>query len=562
MALGGAYWDAMRQVSAGDSRRLAALGLVLGLASCLWGAFAPPAAAQVGLPGVKAAASAALPVNAAATGDAEADDVVAADSPRAAMGRFLDHCRSGAFDKAADYLLVPWSQRKRGPELARRLKAVLDRHDWLDPDVLSGEAGGDRSDGLDAGLERIGKVPGKRGREDSVFLVRRFGTEESWAFSSGTVRRIDAWYHGLENLWALEHLPEPLLRPGPRELLWWQWIALPLMAGLAWLIGWIVGILMRSVLRRLAARTETPWDDVALKRLAGPITAAWALGAAYVLVPFLALYDPAEAFVHRTLSTAFLLSFFWALLVAADTAGKVVETWPWAKQNPASRSLILLGVRVSKVAVLAMGVIAILSFLGYPVTSLVAGLGIGGLAFALASQKTVEHMFGAVSLGIDQPFRVGDFVKVDGIEGTVEIIGLRSTRIRTPDRTVIAIPNGKLAEMRIESVAARDRIRLFCLIGLTYGTTANQLRQVLEGLEAALQLHPKLWPDDVQVRFKALDESALTLEVQAWFLADWPEFTLIRQEMLLAFMDVVEGAGTGFAFPTRTVHLVAEPSRV
>ncbi|MBM3266337.1 MAG: mechanosensitive ion channel family protein [Candidatus Sericytochromatia bacterium] len=546
-------------------RRLALFALLIGLfggpGSCL---LAGPAGAQVALPGLKpaTAASAAGSASAAPGSAAEPEDTVDPDSPRAAMTRFQDHTRAGEFDKAANYLLVPWSQRKRGPELARRLKAVLDRHDWLDPEALSGAAGGDRTDGLDAGLERVGRVPGRRGREDSVFLVRRYGSEAGWAFSSGTVRRIDGWYQGLENLWALEHLPEPLLRPGPRELLWWQWIALPVMALLAWVIGWVIGLVSRSVLKRVAARTETPWDDQALERLAGPINAAWALGAAYMLVPVLALYEPAEAFVYRLLSTGFFLAFFWALLVAADTAGKVVETWPWAKQNPSSRSLILLGVRVTKVGVLAMGVIAILSFLGYPVTSLVAGLGIGGLALALASQKTVEHMFGAISLGIDQPFRVGDFVKVDGIEGTVEVVGLRSTRIRTPDRTVISLPNGKLAEMRIESVAARDRAHLQCQLGLAYGTSAEQVRAVLDGLEAAVRAHPRTWQDDVQVRLKTLGESALIVEIQAWFEVEWPEFTVIRQEVLLAFLDVVESAGASLAFPTRTVHLVAEPSHV
>lgn len=319
---------------------------------------------------------------------------------------------------------------------------------------------------------------------------------------------------------------------------------------------------MRKLLGRIAARAATPWDDLALKRLAGPITAAWGLGAAYLLVPALALYDPAEAFIHRVLSTGFFLAFFWALLIAADIAGKVVETWPWASANPSSRSLILLAVRVSKVAILAMAVVAILSEFGYPVTSLVAGLGIGGLALALASQKTVEHMFGAVSLGIDQPFRVGDFVKVDGVEGTVEVVGLRSTRIRTPDRTMVSIPNGKLAEMRIESVAARDRVRLGCTLGLARDTTAQQLRDVLDGLEGALRAHPKIWPDELSVRLKALGESSLDVEVQAWFATDWAGFTLARQEMLLAFLDVVENAGARFAFPTRTVQLVAEPSTV
>jgi MscS family membrane protein len=171
----------------------------------------------------------------------------------------------------------------------------------------------------------------------------------------------------------------------------------------------------------------------------------------------------------------------------------------------------------------------------------------------------VENLFGAFSLGVDQPFREGDFVRVEDFTGTVESIGLRSTRIRTLERTLITVPNGKLAEMRLESFAARDRLRLFTVLGLAYDTTAAQMRQVLGGLEAVLEAQPLLWRESYSVRFVLLADSALHVEVNAWFtLTDWAEFTRLRQELLLQFMEVVEKAGTSFAFPTRTLHLVDE----
>jgi MscS family membrane protein len=133
--------------------------------------------------------------------------------------------------------------------------------------------------------------------------------------------------------------------------------------------------------------------------------------------------------------------------------------------------------------------------------------------------------------------------------------------VRTHDRTVITIPNGKLAEMRIESLAVRDRCHLACTLGLVYGTTANQMRVVVAGLEQVLRAHPKIFADNIIVRFKELAASSLDIEVMAWFLTtDYPEFQLIRQETLLAFMEVVEKAGTSFAFPTRTVHIAGKES--
>jgi len=152
-------------------------------------------------------------------------------------------------------------------------------------------------------------------------------------------------------------------------------------------------------------------------------------------------------------------------------------------------------------------------------------------------------------------------VKVDDFVGTVETLGLRSTLIRTLDRTLVSIPNGRLAEMRLESYSARDRMRLACTVGLVYATSAaQQMRQVLEGLEAVLRGHPSIWPDAVVVRFKEFGPSSLEIEIMAWFQTSiWSEFQLIRQDVLLQFMDVVEGARTSFALPTRTVHLASGP---
>ena len=154
--------------------------------------------------------------------------------------------------------------------------------------------------------------------------------------------------------------------------------------------------------------------------------------------------------------------------------------------------------------------------------------------------------------------RPGDTVRVEDFVGTVENIGMRSTRFRTPDRTLITIPNGKLSDMRTETFAARDRIRFFTNLGLTYATTAAQLREVVAGIEGALRSHPKVFPEGIGVRFSAFQESALNVEVMAYFQTlDWDEFSAIRTELFLRFMEIVERAGTSLAFPTRTVHLVS-----
>ena len=478
--------------------------------------------------------------------------------------RFFDLTRTGRYADAARFLDLPDSLRSRGPALARELKAVLDRHLWVDLPLVSPSALGDTTDGLPRTVEQIGLIPGPGGVRQPVRLSRAVVDGETlWRFSRATVTRIPAWYESLGNRWMLENLPPALLRPGPLELLWWQWLALPLLIAVAAVIGYVLGRILRFAFERIVRRTRSDWDDAIVRRLGPPVTAGLACIAIGVLLPFLGLYAPAADAMFRALRAAFLIVFFWAVWRAADVVSDVALRSHWAHGSAASRSLIPLGERIAKVVILAMAAVASLSLLGYPVASLIAGLGLGGLALALAAQKTVENLFGAFSLGIDQPFRIGDFVKIEDFVGTVEVIGLRSTRFRTLDRTLITIPNGKLAEMRIESFAVRDRLRLAMIIGLVYETTEPQMREVLAGFERVLRAHPKIWPDAVVVRLSAFAASSLDIEIMAWFeTPDWGEFQLIRQEILLQFMDVVGRAGTAFAFPTQTVHLASAPSPI
>jgi MscS family membrane protein len=340
---------------------------------------------------------------------------------------------------------------------------------------------------------------------------------------------------------------------------WLRWAALPVLIAAACLFGMILGRASRAVLGWLARRTSATWDDTLIGHARGPLALAWSVAIVSVGAPWLDLSPQTRTLVLRLVHGLFLLAFFWMLWRSVDVAAEALGSARWARDRSGSRALLPLGRRVSKVAVLIAIVVALLSELGYSVTSLVAGLGIGGLAVALAARSTLENLFGAFSIGADQPFREGDFVKIEDFVGTVEAIGLRSTRIRTLDRTVITMPNGKLADTRVESFAPRDRIRLACDLGLARSTTSAQMRAIITGLDRVLREHPKIFPDAITVRLKELAASSLNIEVMAWFLtADFGEFQAIRQEILLQFMAVVESCGSSFAFPTQTVHVVAE----
>jgi MscS family membrane protein len=360
---------------------------------------------------------------------------------------------------------------------------------------------------------------------------------------------------------ALErHLPAPLLAEGPQGLHWWQWLAIPVLAAIALGVGAVLGIASRRVLAHLAARTRASWDDAVVARLGTPLALIWAIAVFTALRPSLDLDPEASAVVSRLLRAATYLVAFWAGFRAVDTGFGVAATAPWTKVNVGLAGILPLGRRITKIALLALGVVSVLTELGFRVESLIAGLGVGGIALALAAQKTVENLFGSLSIGVDQPFRVGDFVSVDGVSGTVEAIGMRSTRIRTLDRTVVTFPNGRLADLKAESFAPRDRFRIVANLGLVRGTTEAQLREVLAGIERAVREHPRAWPEGISVRFTEFRESSLNVEVNAWLkTADWNEFAADRQDLFLRFLGIIERAGTSLAYPTRTV--VVEEAR-
>jgi MscS family membrane protein len=470
--------------------------------------------------------------------------------------------KRGDFGAAARYLVLPPGEEQRGAELARRLRAVLERHLDIKIDGLSPASDGNREDGLPDGVDGIGQVPDGQGGMDTVFLVRtRTADGARWAFSRQTVARIDAWYDALPDRWIRESIPEPLQRTGPWAVMWWQWLALPVLAALSLVVGRVVGGVTTRLLHRILRRTPSLWDERLLRRIAPALTLLWTVGAAAVMLQWLGLRPGVDHTIRSLLGGFATVAVFWVLWRAVDVWGQYLIERPWALANPSARSLLSVTRNLARVFVAVTGLVAALNALGYPVATVLAGLGIGGIAIAFGAQKTIENLFGSISIAADQPFRVGDLVKIEDISGVVERIGMRSTQIRTADRTLVTLPNGKLADMRIEDFAARDRIRFATTLQLVHGTSEAQLRRIVAETEALLRAHPKVWPETVIVSFASLGPSSLNVDVQCWFqLPENAEFRTARQDTLLGILRIVEGAGASFAFPTQTLHVVGRAS--
>jgi MscS family membrane protein len=313
---------------------------------------------------------------------------------------------------------------------------------------------------------------------------------------------------------------------------------------LAWLTGFIA-------LRILA---KWRWNHELLHALRRPVTMAFALALFWVATPHFGFTLIAENTVLRILRSLGHLAFFWALLLLVNFAGAELAQAPRALARPSVGSLLSIGMKLGKFIVAALAAMAALSELGYPVTSIVAGLGLGGVALALAAQKTVENLFGSLSILADQPFVVGEVIRFDTVEGTVESIGLRSTRLRTADRTLVVIPNGKLADMRIESLGTRERIRFATKLLLARHTAPDKIRTIVADIKTMLESHPLVCKEDTLVRVTGIGESSFDVDVIAFVNTRvFDDFAKVREQLILDTVDVVERAGATLALPTRSI---------
>jgi MscS family membrane protein len=209
--------------------------------------------------------------------------------------------------------------------------------------------------------------------------------------------------------------------------------------------------------------------------------------------------------------------------------------------------------------IVIIGAAFIFYLAGLNPTAVLTGLGVGGIAVAFAAQKTLENLFGGVMIISDQPIRVGDYCRAGDFQGTVEDIGLRSTRLRTLGRTVVSVPNGQLATMSLENFTERDKILFRHKLQLRYETSADQLRFVIGEIRRMLYEHPRVETVTARVRFTGFQDSALELDVFAYVLeTDYTEFLAIQEDILLRLMDVVEKSGTTFAFPSQTTYFTRD----
>jgi len=505
-----------------------------------------------------------LAQGASAPGGAPADGA-RGGSPRRAVLEYLVASRKGDDEEAARYLdLSPLPEAERaeaGPILARHLKIVLDQTLWFgELDDISDSPTGVADDGLPPDRDRVGAIQTRAGPVE--VRLRRVAEPDGrlvWKFGPGIVERIPALYDEFGLGWIGDHLPRGAYGVRFLELELWQWVGLLALAVLSFAVAWVVARVGHRILRRHARRTKTEIDDRIVETAMPEIRILVALAIFLLGVGALHLSIPARAAIFvgaRIFAIAVVTSM---VLRFVDMASVGLRERLEREDRREAIAIVILGRRLTKACVWILALIVILQQTGFQVTGLIAGLGAGGLAAGLGAQKSVANLLGGLTLTMDRPVRVGDLCRFGDKLGTVEDVGLRSTRIRTLDRTVVTVPNAAFSEIQIENFALRDSIRLLATMSLRYETTPEQLRRVLEALRRLLAEHPRVLADPQRVRFVAFGAYSLDVEVFAYIrTSDWAEFLAIREEIYLRMMEIVAESGTGFAFPSQTLYMARD----
>jgi len=490
-------------------------------------------------------------------GDATVSDPLHRDSPNGTLFGFLQAVQGADYPTAAQYLqLSPARRDTQGQRLATELKTVLDRAFVGSLKSISTNPLGTIQFGLPSDRERIGMLSVDDVDVDVILVrINDPSAGKIWLFSSETLSRVPELYELVQAHQVETHVPQPLVKTQVLGMSLWLWLALlvaiPVAAAAAWILIELV-VLPRMLWRQHRKQPLlTNWREVS-----APVWLVLGTMVHRILVSYLGLPLLHRHYYYMTARVILIVGLAWLALRLLSRGMDRLRDRAIARGHTGTGSLVLLGQRVVKVLVVLFAGLTVLGVLGFNMTTALAGLGIGGLAIGFGAQKTIENLFGGVSLLGDEVIRVGDTCNFNGRIGTIEDISLRSTSIRTVERTELSIPNGALAAMNIENLSRRDKILFNPKIGLRYETTPDQLRYVLAQTRRLLYEHPKVETSSARVRFAGLDDSWLTIEVFSYVLTrDFAEFTAIREDILLRFMDIVAGAGAGFAFPSQTLYL-------
>jgi MscS family membrane protein len=530
------------------------------LVAILW-ATSPGAHAQI--PGLTPSASSST----AASPPAIPVDPLGRETPRGTLLGFIKAAQDEKYALAAQYF-QPVPARKHvseedDEELAEQLLAILNQKFTGPLDFVSREPQGRLDDGLPPDQERISS---SLGTEDTFpILLVRIEDEDGrklWYFSRSTLALVPKTYDSLTFPGIEKQLPQYLVEHRFLSMPFWQWLAVLIFIPLAFLVARVITLLLALMLRYWRKARHLPILPAQRLTHIGPFTFMIALLIHYALVAYVGTSLLYRIYYRRMIWIFLAIAFYWLLTQVTRALSSRIGASLSSRGMFAERSIVSLIRRFVEVIIFLVVMLIVLHGLGFNVSAALAGVGIGTLALGLGAQKTFENMFGGVSILFDKVIVIGDTCKVNNQTGVVEDIGLRSTRLRTAERTLLSIPNGTMATSVIENLRFRDKFLCQQVIRLRYDLSPDHVRFVLAEIRDLLLENLKVEDSTSRVRFIKFSDYALEVEIYCYILeSEYGAYVATQEALLLSIMEALEKAGVVVALPTQTT-LVTKDSWV
>jgi MscS family membrane protein len=501
--------------------------------------------------------------------DKTADAVFPADSlnrrnPRGTVNGFIQAVADQNYIRASRYLNLKrsWRSNRQRKRIVLKFQSLLDQGgDMRATSLISDKPTGLGNDELADNQDIVGTLNAD-GIDIVLYVENTGGTTVAdpplWQFSAATVASISA--SDLDETSLLNRsLPDNLKEQTLGGVPVGHWLAVVVLVVASYIVSWLLVALAGLIVRGIWKKARQPEKWLIVRALGLPLR----LYITVLLFVEISKQAGISIIIRQRFSTitvtigiAAVLILLWRL---TDILSEYINNRMTIRKRISAISVILFVRRMAKTAIIVIGVIALLGAVGFDVTTWIAALGIGGLALALGAQKTMENFVGSVSLIADQTIRVGDFCRVGEIKGTVESIGMRSTRLRTPERTIVTIPNGQFASTNVENYAHRDRFLFNPILELRMETTPDELRNVLQLTRDMLHNHDKVIDEGSKVRLTGFTQNGYKTEIYCYVQAgNIDEAQEIQEGIYMLLLDIVLQSGTDFAYPSQTLYMAQD----
>ena len=420
-------------------------------------------------------------------------------------------------------------------------------------DSLSDDPQGRLDDGLPPNQELLTGVREPGGGVFSIELLRLDDEQgrKLWYISRKTLGTIPEVYDSLELSDIEKKLPPYLTKHRVLSMPLWQWIAILVALPVAVLVGWLLSLLPRLAVRYYRKKIDPAAVPSQTLFHIGPGTLLLAALVHYVFVFYIGASIVYRQYYRRVIWIFLTVAFYWFVVRVTREVFERLATRLTLSGRMAERSIVSLSRRVLEIAIFVLVALIALSGFGVNVTAALAGLGIGGLAIGLGAQKTFENLLGGISILIDKALVIGDPCRIGDQRGVLEDIGLRSTKLRTEDRTVVTIPNGTVATAVLENYRQRDKILFRQMVRLRYDLSSDHLRYVLDEIRSVLTQNNQVENATSRVRLLRMAEYSMEVEIYAYILVrDYAEFLAHQEELILSIVEAIEKTGAAIALPS------------